>query len=343
MSGPHDRALDRKAPEVRAVVVVPTFRRPDMLRATLASILSQTTADVAVLVVENDAVHRQGAALVESMAPQCNVDIFCVDEVRQGNVFAINTGFAAALQKFKTAEFFLMIDDDEVASPGWLPALLAAAASVDADIVGGPVEAVFTKDVRMSIRRHPVFRTTSYETGQVPIIYGTGNCLIRRRVFERMPHPYLDERYNFLGGGDTEFFLRCKMHGFRFYWESKAVIYETVPEERTKTRWVLARGVRNGAINRAIDTRTRKLGALHVAAKDVAICLVAILKMSWRLLRMEGFLVALHPVAIAAGRIAASMNLAPEQYRASDRLPVPASNDEPQRRLRKSSDNASPQ
>ena len=40
----------------RAVVVVPTFRRPDMLRATLLSLAAQQTeVPFAILVVENDA------------------------------------------------------------------------------------------------------------------------------------------------------------------------------------------------------------------------------------------------------------------------------------------------
>ncbi|WP_164051005.1 glycosyltransferase, partial [Serratia marcescens] len=63
----------------------------------------------------------------------------CVVEPAQGNVHAINAGFATALDAFPGAEYVLMIDDDEVASPGWLDAMIAAAERENVDIVGGPV------------------------------------------------------------------------------------------------------------------------------------------------------------------------------------------------------------
>ena len=71
------------------------------------------------------------------------------------------------------------------------------------------------------------------------MIYGCGNCLIRRSVFERVDAPAFDLRFNFLGGGDTDFFYRCLRLGMRFHWVAEATISETVPPSRTKLSWLI--------------------------------------------------------------------------------------------------------
>ena len=65
------------------------------------------------------------------------------------------------------------------------------------------------------------------------MIYGCGNCLITRAVFERLGDPAFDLRFNFLGGGDTDFFVRCRQAGMKFHWAAEALITETVPPSRT--------------------------------------------------------------------------------------------------------------
>ncbi len=60
-------------------------------------------------------------------------------EPRQGNCHAINAAFETALAAFPAAINFLMIDDDEIASRGWIERMVVAAETTGADIVGGPV------------------------------------------------------------------------------------------------------------------------------------------------------------------------------------------------------------
>ena len=59
-------------------------------------------------------------------------------------------------------------------------------------------------------RRHPAFRPAYDASGPVPVIYGCGNCLITRSVFATLGEPAFDLRFNFLGGGDIDFFARCR-------------------------------------------------------------------------------------------------------------------------------------
>ena len=69
-------------------------------------------------------------------------------EPRQGNCHAINAAFETALATFPAATNFLMIDDDEIASPDWLERMVRAAEATGADVVGGPVLPKFDDDMQ---------------------------------------------------------------------------------------------------------------------------------------------------------------------------------------------------
>jgi GT2 family glycosyltransferase len=241
-----------------------------------------------------------------------------VVEPRQGNCQAINAAFATALAMFPQATALLMIDDDEVASPEWLDLMLQAAETTGADIVGGPVLPQF-EDARMRhLGRHPAFCPAYDRTGVVPLIYGSGNCLIRRRVFDALSLPSFDLRFNFLGGGDTDFFVRCREAGLRFFWIAEAEIRETVPAARTRTRWIATRGLRIGAINYHVqwNIATTAWSKAKLAAKMLALPAASIFAMARLLLSGQHYLVACHPIIVAVGSALASIGIEPHQYRA---------------------------
>ncbi len=298
----------------RAVVVVPTFRRPAMLRATLASLAAQDAGfPFAVLVVENDAEGLEGQNAAFDMFARAHLHGLTIVAPKQGNVEAINAGFAAALERFPQTDLFLMIDDDEIASPGWLAQMVAAAERSRAGIVGGPVYPKFETTVRRGMRDHPVFWPIRSQSGPIEMIYGSGNCLIRRSVFERLGLPAFDVAFNHLGGGDTDFFTRARNAGVSFYWCAEATISETVPSTRTRRDWVLKRGLRIGAINRRIDRKGR--GAVAVLAKDAAVLALAPFRFARELLRSRSLLVASHPISVALGRILSIGGIETRQYR----------------------------
>jgi GT2 family glycosyltransferase len=307
------------ADRVKAAVVIATFRRPAMLAETLASVAAQRTSiPFAVVVVENDAVHREGLSVATDWLARGTVPGLAIVEPAQGNVHAINAGFAFALTAFPAADCVLMIDDDERASPDWLELMVAAAERTDCDVVGGPVVPQFREEAPALLARHPVFWPSHDATGSVPMIYGTGNCLIRRRVFDRMGPRPLDPRFNFLGGGDLDFFTRCRNAGLRSFWVQEALITETVPAERARIGWVLRRGMRIGSINRAVEVKQAKCGSarLKVLAKDLAIVPIALGRALVALVRTGNPMIAAHPLAVSAGRIGAWAGLEQQPYRA---------------------------
>ena len=251
-SGPLDPSID-------VVVCIPSFRRPQHLGLTLDSLVNQRTdRRFAVVLVENDASRRESVPVAIEFFWTGNIPGLCIVEPRQGNCHAINAAFETALATFPAATKLLMIDDDEIASQQWLERMVDAAESTGADLVGGPVLPDFDDDLKRGLRRHPAFRPAYDESGPVPIIYGCGNCLITRPVFERLGDPAFDLKFNFLGGGDTDFFVRCRRAGMKFHWAADAVITETVPQNRTSPGWLVVRGLRIGAINYHIEVKAAR-------------------------------------------------------------------------------------
>ena len=309
--------LDRS---VGIVVCSPSFRRPQHLRLTLESLAGQRTGrSFAVVVVENDAAGCASVPVTAEFLRAGRLPGLCVIEPRQGNCHAINAAFETAMATFPAATHFLMIDDDEIASADWLELMVRSAETSGADLVGGPVQPNFDDPGKRGLGRHPAFRPAYDSSGAVPIIYGCGNCLITRGVFERFGHPAFDIRFNFLGGGDTDFFVRCRQAGMKFHWVAEAVITETVPPGRTKPGWLALRGLRIGAINYHIEVKAARTpwSRLRVVAKMLAMLPLSLFRAVRLALSGQKALIALHPVTVAAGSALAAIGIEPHQYKAS--------------------------
>ena len=308
-----------------AVVCIPTFRRPTGLKKTLESLAAQTDAkNFAVVVVENDAEKLEGKQIADAVFASHALSGFCVVERTQGNCSAINMAFRTAREHFATADFFLMIDDDEEAAPDWLAGMIDTARSSGADLVGGPVVRRFEDDAPPSLRQHPLFYSTITGSGETTTLHGTGNCLIRRRVLDALGEPTLDPRFNFLGGGDMDFFTRCRLAGFKSHWNETAKVVETVPAQRMKTKWVLARSIATGVINYTIDQKRYpgRRGAAWLLLKNFISLGISPFRAVRALLATGHWLPASHPLCLSIGRNLAALGLAPTPYRAANVTPL---------------------
>jgi GT2 family glycosyltransferase len=305
---------------VATVVCIPAFRRPKHLRATLESLATQRCdRPFAVIVVDNDAMASESVPVVREFLDAVRLQGLCLVEPQQGNCHAINAAFETALATFPNARHFLMIDDDEIASPDWLTLMVRTAESTGAEVVGGPVWPVFDEANKQTLERHPAFKPAYEVSGAVPMIYGCGNCLVARSVFERLGTPAFDLRFNFLGGGDVDFFTRCRRAGMRFHWVAEAVITETVPEARSRPGWLALRGLRIGAINYHVQRKVARtpLARAKLFAKVLALMPLSLLRAA-RLAAIEHkALIALHPIIVAVGGALAVIGIEPHQYKAS--------------------------
>jgi len=310
-------ALDSSA---ATVVCIPAFRRPRLLRATLESLVGQRSdRPFAVVIVDNDAIAGESVPVAREFLDSGRLQGLCLVEPQQGNCQAINTAFATARATFAKARHFLMIDDDEIASPDWLALMVRAAETTGADVVGGPVRPVFDDAAKQNLERHPAFKPAYEVSGAVPMIYGCGNCLITRSAFERLGAPAFDPRFNFLGGGDVDFFTRCRRAGMRFHWVAEAVITETVPAARSRPRWLAQRGLRIGAINYHVQRKAARTprARAKLFARVLGLMPLSLVRAVRLAATERKALIALHPIIVAAGGALAVIGIEPHQYKAS--------------------------
>ncbi len=305
--------------DVRIAVIIPTFKRPEHLAVTLASVAAQKTSrSFAAVVVENHVEGSQGLRVAEAMFACGQARGLAIAEPRHGNCNAYNAGFAKAMATFPNLTHIAIIDDDEVAVPDWLECLVASGENFQADIVGGPHSPVF-EDANAGKRfgAHPVFRPAHASSGSTTMITSTGNCLIAISVLKAMGPPWLDERYNFLGGGDSDFFTRCREKGFSFHWCVDALVHETVPARRTERRWITARSVRNGLISSNIQHKQHPglAGRIRVVAKSLVLLAASPFRLPALWWKTGSFYIGCYHMMVAAGRILAEFDYKIEQYR----------------------------
>jgi len=316
----------QSGPEVLAametVVCVPTFRRPDMLERTLRSLAAQRGAGpFAVIVVENEGTERAGAERASALFAEGLFEGLVIVEPRQGNCKAYNAAWRCALTRLPALKQIAGIDDDEEAEPGWLAAFLQAAADAPAELFGGSVTPRFEDPTRAWLGAHPIFRSHYQASGPVPLLYSSANYLIRRQVLEKLGFPFLDESFDFTGGGDSDFFARARAAGFRFWWVQEAAQREAMPIRRTEGGWIRARGYRNGAISARIERRRfpGRAGRLRVLAKSLALLAAAPLRGLKLGLETRSLTIGLYHAEVAFGRLGTEFGVQDEQYRAPER------------------------
>ncbi|WP_417426522.1 glycosyltransferase family 2 protein [Hoeflea sp.] len=314
----HARSAGLAPDGVRFVITVPTFRRPGHLIATLNSLEAQQKGrDTAVIVMDNDAEGLEGAHAAANWLKTSQLQGIVIVAHQRGNCHAYNAGWETALAEFPDFTHVAVIDDDELAGPGWIDALVETAQRCGVDLVGGPQVPVFADHALDCWRRHPVFTPHYTQTGVVPILYSSGNVLIARRVLDAMPQPFLDPGFNFIGGGDSDFYRRAKARGFTFGWCAEAQVMETLPSRRAEFSWLNARSLRNGAISAIIEKRQRPgfSGRARTLAKSLALLAASPFRGVGLGLKTRSAVIGLYHTQVALGRLMAEFGLVNEQYR----------------------------
>lgn len=235
------------------LVCVCTYRRPEGLKACLASLRTQTRAHE-VLVVENEA-DGPGRA-------HCAGVRYAV-ETRPG----ISTVRNKCLELSDGFDVIAFIDDDEIAAPDWLERLAETQRVTGADIVCGPVYPHYAEPPPAWLKKGRFHHPQNAETGAVPKWCASGSVLFRTELVRAGLR--FDERVSLMGGEDVLFFAQAMRLGFRAVWCAEALAWETVPPERTTPGWLIRRTYRIGIC----DTLTAR--ALRPPAVAAALSLAA--------------------------------------------------------------------
>jgi succinoglycan biosynthesis protein ExoM len=220
-----------------------TCSRPEGLRALLGGLAAQRFVQVPrprfdVVVVDNEG-NAAARASCEEIARTAGLAIGYVHEPRRGIPFARN---ACLDHVAPEAEFFAMIDDDEVPEPDWLEQLLRAQARAGADVVRGAVVPVFPEGAPAWIRNGDFFgwpkrRGTALVDGSELASASSNNVLVRTAAVRGLRLRF-DTTLAFTGGTDALFFRQMKLAGCRIVYAADARVREAVPAQRATFRYL---------------------------------------------------------------------------------------------------------
>lgn len=232
---------------VRVAVCVATLQRPVLLASLLESLAAlefRKCPDTApfVVVVDNNG-EETAREVVEAARGRLPFPVVYTVEPTRGIPHARNCGVRVALRE--GADFVAFIDDDEVASPGWLDELLAVQRRSSADVVSGPSLPRFAPGVEQWVIDGGFFTYPRYATGEEIPIAATNNVLVASHLFRDRDEPF-DPSFELSGMDDSHFFMRVKKAGAKLVWADEALVEEFIPISRAHARWIVKRAFRIG-------------------------------------------------------------------------------------------------
>ncbi|RZJ95783.1 MAG: glycosyltransferase [Brevundimonas sp.] len=140
------------------------------------------------------------------------------------------------------APLIAFLDDDEVASPGWLQALSSTQTATGADAVFGPIQG---RAPDASAWLKPYLerffgRSGPADSGPLDHAFGCGNSLLVRATALPGAAPF-DPAADQIGGEDDVLFAGLRQRGGRFAWAAEASVEEFAPAHRATLSYTLAR------------------------------------------------------------------------------------------------------
>ena len=229
---------------MKAAVLIPTFRRPESLRAALHSVAAQSDLSQIerIIVIDNDP-KASAMPVVQAFTEGAPFPVQLVHAPDPGVSNARNAGVAMA----RDAQFIAFLDDDETAHPDWLSALLETQAQTAADVVFGPIcgQAPDAKPHQRAFIEEFFSRTSQDLSGVIDRTYGCGNSLMRVVTALSEPGPFAIEA-NETGGEDDMLFARLAAKGAVFAWAADAWVDEHAPAERATLAYVMKRAFAYG-------------------------------------------------------------------------------------------------
>ena len=229
-----------------ASILIPTYRRRDYLAVSLGSVAAQAAEHGAeLIVVEDDPADPETQALAERHGAR-----YLAHGESRGPNAARNTAIEAS-----SAELLCFLDDDVEVWPGWLAALLAAAAACpDHEALGGPIRARLEHTNLHACGREPP-PVTTLELGDsdtdAEFVWGA-NMALRRAALERVGpfDPGLDQY-----GEEEDWQRRLKAAGGRIRYVAAAGVDHRRTGADARIRGLSRAAYRRGRHSRRYDAR----------------------------------------------------------------------------------------
>lgn len=241
---------------ILATVAIPTFNRPELLRKAIESVRGQVGIDHSsfeILVVDN----AEGA----TASSVCAIFADGLPHIRYVHVEGMGPSYPRnrAVREAR-GKVLVFLDDDEVASPDWLSALLNAMDEVEADAVFGAVVPEFeaAPEHILEFAKNLFTRNLSVPNlGSACSHYarlGTGNSAFIVAHCFHTDEPFSTELSEF-GGEDVDFLRRLVRSGRSLVWVPGAIVTEFVPASRLTRQSLWTRRFRQGQLRASMCLR----------------------------------------------------------------------------------------
>ncbi|MDB5594152.1 MAG: glycosyl transferase family 2 [Hyphomicrobiales bacterium] len=222
-------------------VCICTYRREsvsDTLRSVAAQSGLPASTHVRIVVADNDET-PSAESLLRGLADELGIDLLYVHAPARNISIARNACLDAA-----TAPLVAFLDDDLIATPHWLTALVEKADATGADVVFGPVKASYPQGSPGWARAADLHSTLPTILPDDTIVTGyTCNVLMRSATVGPLRFkPELGRS----GGEDTLFFHTLSRDGARFVFADEAIMREEVNPARINLKWLVKRSFRAG-------------------------------------------------------------------------------------------------
>lgn len=231
--------------KVRIIIGLCTHRRPQV-RATIASLALMKIPDnveVSLLVADNDDAPSGKRDVTEAAAALPFVWRYLHAPAHNISI-ARNAILDAA--RDDNADLLAFLDDDERVAPQWLCSLFACHTKSGTAATVGPVRSEYLSDA-------PDWMVQGAVHDTVPDVNtdGFAHTGYTCNVIVDLKSPLTSElefdvTLGRTGGEDTDFFARYMARGGQISFAADAVVFETVPAQRARMKWLLRRRFRMG-------------------------------------------------------------------------------------------------
>jgi len=275
-------------------VIIPTYDRPQYALDAVRSVIAQRDIDspgFEVIVVENNPQPKLESQ-IGKLSAATSVPLRHVHEARPGLHEARHRGATEA-----RGDVLAYVDDDVLAPPDWLRALIEPFSDSAVAIVGGPVHPNWEATPPTWLDQFPGSYLSLLDNGDdvCDLTYPDGaygcNLAVRRTVLFEVggfnPDSMGWDRKQFWlrGDGETGLHLRVAEAGYRTTYQPSAALEHRIPAERLTLRAFRQRGLMIGLSHSFADLRAdsegpgrpvrRVIRALKTSAQGVRIALSA--------------------------------------------------------------------
>ncbi len=309
----------------RVLIGICTMNRPEGLQRALEGIARQRLSmlkncEIEVVVIDNSA-DGNAEPRILSMQSDYRFALGYRHVPERGLAVARNAAIAAALDQGATHLAF--VDDDEIPIPDWLEEIMHAVATPGAAAAVGPVLPLFAAPPPPWLPTDAFVTRAICDGDRVRAGY-TGNCVIACAPLAEAGLRF-DTRLNASGGEDTAFFRDLQGAGHRIAWAERAEVWEMVPAQRMRARWLLQRWYRTGLVEARLAifaapsalTLARNLGkgAVRLLGGAAAIAGAALVP---KRPRREALLASCYTFCRGAGYVAGAVGMTRNEYAGHD-------------------------